>query len=134
MLAGGTVYINATIPSALLPPPRLVSINVLMEMIIAAAAVAKSFSSYFSSLIVQIDYLVPHPTIQLHPPQTDADFFRVFTTGASGEALTLDFMAMAIVILITLLLMWGVKQSSWVESTCTSMCILSIFMSIIAGE
>jgi amino acid transporter len=114
--------------------PRLVSINVLMELIIAAAAVAKGFSSYFSSLILQIDILTKHPVVNLHPPQTNADLFRVFTTGASGEPIILDFMAMAVVIVVTLLLIWGVKQSSWVESACTTMCILAILMSIIAGK
>jgi hypothetical protein len=39
---------------------RLVAINVLMELIIAAAAVASGFSGYLSSLIKTLDDAGPH--------------------------------------------------------------------------
>lgn len=48
--------------------------------------------------------------------------------------LTIDLVAAATVMLITLLLVLGVQEAEWMQNICTSLCLVSIIMSIIVGE
>lgn len=101
----------------------LVAINVLMELVIAAAAVATGFSGYLCSLIKTLDNATPHPRL--------AGWSGSGVIQSSG--LNIDFIAFGAVLVITVLLVLGVQQAEWVQNTCTSLCLLAIVMSIIMG-
>lgn len=105
----------------------LVAVNVLMELVIASAAVAKGFSGYLSSLIKSLDQAGPH--LLEHWPGT----FTIASPGAKGVMLAVDPVAAGAVVVITLLLVMGVHQAAWLENVCTSICLISIFLSIIVG-
>lgn len=84
---------------------RLVAINCLMELVIASAAVAKGFSDYLSSLIWSLDNAGPHLLTHWNGK------FTMNSTTATGVVLTIDLVAMAAVLIITMLLVVGVKVS-----------------------
>lgn len=101
----------------------LVAINVLIELVIAAAAVATGFSGYLASLIKTLDTLNPnHPLANWNG-----------STNIISNGLTIDLVAAAAVLIITLLLVLGVQQAEWVQNISTSLCLLAIVLSIIMG-
>jgi len=51
-----------------------------------------------------------------------------------GPMLTIDLVAAGTVMLITLMLVMGIREAEWLENICTSLCVLSIVMSIIVGK
>ena len=91
--------------------------NVLMELIVSSAAVAKGFAPYFCRLINQ---------------PTDAAIIVV--TGPSGEPLPIDLVAMGLILLVTLLLLVGARQASVVNIVTTLVALACIIITIIAGE
>lgn len=100
----------------------LVAINVLMELVIAAAAVAKGFSDYLAALIMSLDKAGPHLLKSWSG-----------TFALKSPCCSIDLVAMAAVLIITLLLVIGIKEAEWLENICTSLCIFTIIMCIIVG-
>jgi amino acid transporter len=74
-----------------------------MELVIASAAVAKGFSGYFGSLIKSLDQAGPHRLDHW------SGSFALSGPGANGTMLSIDLVAMAAVLIITLLLVVGIK-------------------------
>lgn len=105
----------------------LVAINVLIELIIAAAAVATGFSGYLSSLIKNLDLIGPHRLDNWNGSTL------LYGPGANGTMLTIDLVAAGAVLFITLLLVLGVQEAEWVQNCCTGLCLITIIMSIIVG-
>ncbi|KAI8473742.1 MAG: amino acid permease-domain-containing protein [Monoraphidium minutum] len=101
----------------------IVAINVLMELVIASAAVATGFSGYLSSLIKTIDAASPAPRL--------AGWSGTTTIQRGG--LDIDLVAAGAVLLITLLLVLGVQQAEFVQIMCTGTCLVAIVLSIIMG-
>jgi amino acid transporter len=100
--------LNQQTPNRHQPTQRLVAINVLMELVIAAAAVATGFSGYLSSLIKTLDGLSPSP--KLGGWDGSMAFER---PGLNGSTLSVDPLAAAAVLVITALLVLGVQQAEW---------------------
>lgn len=90
------------------------AINVLMELVIAAAAVAKGFSDYLASLVLSLDQAGPHLLTHWNGK------FTLQSPGAHGVMLTVDLVAMAAVVIITLLLVIGVKVCGGLTPTSLS--------------
>lgn len=106
---------------------RLVAINVLLELVIASAAVATGFSAYLASLIKSLDEAA-------HPQLSSWDgSLLLHSPGANGSTLTLDLVAAGAVLLVAALLVAGVRQAEWLASACTGLCLLTIAMSIVVG-
>lgn len=77
-----------------------------MEVVIAVAAVAKGFSEYLAILIKSLDDTGPH-RLTAWPGQD----FLINSPGANGVTLHLDLVAMAAVLIVTLLLVIGLEVS-----------------------
>lgn len=95
-----TATMSHTTPHHTIPPHphRLVAINVLMELVIAAAAVAKGFSDYLAALIMSLDKAGPHLLKSWSG-----------TFALKSPCCSIDLVAMAAVLIITLLLVIGIK-------------------------
>ncbi|WIA13510.1 hypothetical protein OEZ85_007083 [Tetradesmus obliquus] len=105
----------------------LVAINVLIELVIASAAVATGFSGYLSALIKNLDLIGPNRLSNWNGSTL------LYGPGANGNMLAIDPVAAAAVLIITALLVMGVQQAEWVQNCCTSLCLIAIIMSIITG-
>jgi hypothetical protein len=106
----------------------LVAINVLMELIIAAAAVATGFSGYFAALVKTLDGITHAPRLTNWPGT-----FTIVRPGAGGADVKIDLVAMGAVLLVTALLAAGVGRAAAVQRASTGLCLFSIVICIIVG-
>ena len=93
------------------------ALNVLLEYIIAVAAVSKGFSPYFCTMI-----------------GAAPDAALIKATGVGGEPLEIDLVAGAIVILISALLAYGMREAAWVNAVITIVVVVVIIFTIICGR
>jgi APA family basic amino acid/polyamine antiporter len=92
-------------------PGWIAASNIVFNYILANAAVARSFSGYFASLCDQ-----------------SPDFFDV---GARGYIL--DFWAFGLVLLLSVLLCWGIKETKMFNNVVTVLHVGVVIFIIIAG-
>eukprot|EP00850_Spirogloea_muscicola_P007821 SM000040S14833 [mRNA] locus=s40:675307:678377:- [translate_table: standard] len=85
--------------------------NILMEYLLSSAVVARGFTSYFASLCGQ-----------------HSDAFRIHTSLAE-----LDPIAVALVAVLSVMLCYGTKDSSWFNMVVTALNLLVVFFIIVAG-
>lgn len=89
----------------------ITSSNLLMNYILANAAVARAFLPYFSTLCDQ-----------------GPDFLYVISGGYR-----LDFIAFGLILLLTVLLTWGMKETKTVNNIITVVHLLVVLFIIVAG-
>lgn len=92
-------------------PGWIAASNIVFNYVLANAAVARSFSGYFASLINQ-----------------KPNYFDVISSGY-----TLDFWAFGLVLALSLLLCWGIKETKNVNNAITVVHVGVVIFIIIAG-
>lgn len=92
--------------------------NLILEYVIGTASVAKAFSNY---LDVMMDYRMNRTLSKLLP--MPYDFLAPYP----------DFLSLGIVLVLTGLLAYGVKESAWMNNLFTGLNLLTVIIVIIAG-
>lgn len=93
--------------------------NLILEYVIGASSVARGLSTYIDALV---DYKMK-------------DFWReIVPVNVSFLAEYPDILSFAIVMVLSIILAMGVKESSWVHSFFTTINLATIFVIIIAGS
>lgn len=96
----------------------LVAANTILEYLLAASTVAKGFSGYFTVLIGQ-----PSGSLQ----------FCVASCGNAASAIIIDPIALAAVVVLTLIMAFGVKESFWFNAATVVMSAVAILLCIFMG-
>ncbi|XP_014285825.1 cationic amino acid transporter 2 isoform X1 [Halyomorpha halys] len=92
--------------------------NLILEYVIGTASVAKAFSNY---LDVMMDYRMNNTLSGLLP--LHYDFLAPYP----------DFLSLGIVLVLTGLLAYGVKESAWMNNLFTGLNLLTVIIVIVAG-
>jgi APA family basic amino acid/polyamine antiporter len=92
-------------------PAYITAAMLLMEYVLSGAAVARSFTSYLAALCNQSE-----TSFRVHTPDYE-----------------LDFIAVAMILLLSALLCWGTKESSSFNVAVTAVHIAIMLFIIIAG-
>eukprot|EP00775_Hariotina_reticulata_P009041 gene9041-9212_t len=96
----------------------MVAANTLLEYLLAASTVAKGFASYFTVLIGQ-----PSGSLQ----------FCVAACGDKTTALIIDPIALAAIIILTVIMAFGVKESFWFNVGTVVVSVIAILLCIFMG-
>jgi len=96
----------------------VVGANTLLEYLLAGSTVAKGFASYFTTLIGQ-----PSGSLQ----------FCVAACDDKLSALIIDPIALACVVILTLVMVFGVKESFWFNVATVVISVIAIFLCIFMG-
>lgn len=96
----------------------IVGANTLLEYLLAGATVAKGFSSYFTTLIGQ-----PSGSLQ----------FCVASCADKTKAVIIDPIALAAIVILTAVMVFGVKESFWFNAGTVVVSVLAILLTIILG-
>lgn len=86
---------------------RIAAINLAAEYALAASAIAKGFTSYFASIIGQKHGFLTIPI---------SDIFEI------------DLLSFVIIVLLSLVLIWGIKQSSRVQNCIAMVNLITILV------
>ncbi|WIA40660.1 hypothetical protein OEZ86_004366 [Tetradesmus obliquus] len=96
----------------------MVGANTMLEYLLAASTVVKGFASYFTTLIGQ-----PSGSLQ----------FCVHDCGNSAAAIIIDPIALAAVVILTTILVLGVKESFWFNAFTVLVSLIAILLCIFLG-
>lgn len=96
----------------------VVGANVMLEYLLAGSTVAKGFSSYFTTLIAQ---------------KSGSLQFCVHNCGDVNSAIIIDPIALAAVVILTLVMVFGVKESFWFNVGTVVISVIAILMCIFMG-
>ncbi|KAF6257134.1 amino acid permease-domain-containing protein [Scenedesmus sp. NREL 46B-D3] len=96
----------------------MVGANTMLEYLLASSTVAKGFASYFTTLIGQ-----PSGSLQ----------FCVHACDNSAAAIVIDPIALATVVILTTILVFGVKESFWFNAATVVVSMVAILLCIFLG-
>lgn len=96
----------------------LVGANVMLEYLLAGSTVAKGFSSYFTTLIGQ---------------RSGSLQFCVAACDNAKAAIVIDPIALAAVVVLTLVMVFGVKESFWFNVGTVAISMVAILLCIFMG-
>jgi amino acid transporter len=91
----------------------------MLEYLLAGSTVAKGFASYFTTLIGQ---------------KSGSLQFCVAACGNKDAAVIIDPIALAAVVLLTVIMVFGVKESFWFNVGTVVISVIAILLCIFMGE
>jgi APA family basic amino acid/polyamine antiporter len=98
--------------------------DLILEYAVGAATVAISWSQYLNSLLVNVLHTAPLPFAVCHSP---------FQVSASGERGLINLPALVIIVLISLLLIKGTRESAWVNGVIVIVKVAIVLIIIVTG-
>jgi APA family basic amino acid/polyamine antiporter len=97
----------------------VVGANTMLEYLLAGSTVAKGFASYFTTLIGQ---------------KSGSLQFCVAACGNKDAAVIIDPIALAAVVLLTVIMVFGVKESFWFNVGTVVISVIAILLCIFMGK
>ena len=101
--------------------------DLVLEYAVASAAVAHGWSAHFQDLLKSFGLYIPH-TLSSAPIDYDTQAGAFFSTGSY-----FDLPAVAIAIIITIILVKGIKESAWFNATMVIVKLIIVLFVIVVG-
>jgi len=98
--------------------------DLILEYAVGAATVAISWSQYLNNLLVNVLHSAPIPFAFCHSP---------FQVSASGERGLINLPALVIIVLTSLLLIKGTRESAWVNGLIVIVKVSIVLVIIVTG-
>jgi APA family basic amino acid/polyamine antiporter len=98
--------------------------DLILEYAVGAATVAISWSQYLNNLLVNVLHTAPLPFAFCHSP---------FQVSAGGERGLINLPALVIIVLISLLLIKGTRESAWVNGVIVIIKVAIVLIIIATG-